>query len=82
MIEPGADGRARAVRFVLDAGVIKDRYMLAYQWDGDAAVRWELSERGSMISELSGGYLLADDGAGHQGHLRARGGPARCRCSG
>ena len=62
--EPGADGRARAVRFVIDAGLSKDSYMLAYEWDADTAVRWELAEGGSMISELSGGYLLADDGPG------------------
>lgn len=62
--EPGADGRARTVRFVIDAGLIKDRYMLAYEWDGDSAVRWELAEGGSMISELSGAYHLADDGPG------------------
>ena len=64
VMEPGADGRARVVRFAIDAGLIKDSYMLAYEWDADAAVRWELSEGGSMISELSGAYLLADDGPG------------------
>jgi Polyketide cyclase / dehydrase and lipid transport len=62
VIEPGADGRARVVRFVLDAGLIKDSYMLAYEWDADTAVRWELSQGGSMISQLSGAYLLAGDG--------------------
>lgn len=64
IVEPGADGRALQVRFVLDAGIIKDSYVLAYQWDADAAVHWELSGPGSMISEMSGGYLLADDGGG------------------
>lgn len=64
VIEPGAGGRARRVRFVIDAGLIKDSYMLAYDWDADAAVRWELAEGGSMISEMTGGYLLADDGSG------------------
>ncbi len=62
--EPGTDGRARTVRFVIDAGLIKDSYVLAYEWDADSAVRWELAEGGSMISELSGAYLLADDGPG------------------
>jgi len=62
--EPGADGRARAVWFVIDAGIIKDSYMLAYEWDADTAVRWRLAEGGSMISELTGAYLLADDGPG------------------
>ena len=64
VIEPGADGRARVVRFEIDAGLIKDSYMLAYEWDADTAVHWELAEGGSMISELSGSYLLADDGPG------------------
>src|SRR5260370_11865480 len=51
--DPG--GRASAVRFRLDAGVIKDSYVLGYDWDGDARVRWNLSEAGSVISEMTGG---------------------------
>jgi Polyketide cyclase / dehydrase and lipid transport len=57
-----ADGRASAVRFQLDAGMIKDSYVLGYQWDGDAQVRWNLTEAGSVISEMTGGYTLADRG--------------------
>jgi hypothetical protein len=64
VVSAGPDGRARTVRFELDAGVIKDRYVLAYEWDGDAGVRWELSEPGSMISELTGGYALAQEAEG------------------
>jgi uncharacterized membrane protein len=56
------DGRASAVRFRLDAGMIKDSYVLGYEWDGDAEVRWNLAEAGSVISEMSGGYTLADRG--------------------
>jgi len=63
VLELGTDGRARRVRFGLDAGVIKDSYVLGYDWDGDAQVRWDLAEKGSVISEMSGGYLLADRGA-------------------
>ena len=55
-------GRASQVRFTLDAGVIKDSYVLAYDWDGDDGVRWDLAEPGSVITALSGGYLLADAG--------------------
>ena len=58
--DPG--GRASAVRFQLDAGMIKDSYVLGYDWDGDAQVRWNLTEPGSVISEMSGGYTLADRG--------------------
>ena len=66
IVEQLDDGRARRVRFTLDAGVIKDRFVLHYQWDGDSEVRWTLdpAESGSVISELSGGYLLADRGSG------------------
>ena len=64
IVADGQNGRASQVRFVLDAGIIKDRYVLAYRWDGDAAVHWDLAEPGTMISEMSGGYLLKPDGGG------------------
>ena len=35
-----ASGRASRVRFTLDAGMIRDTYVLGYDWDGDAGVRW------------------------------------------
>ena len=56
------DGRASRVRFTLDAGVVKDTYVLGYDWDGDAAVRWHLAEPGSVISGMNGGYMLAGHG--------------------
>ncbi len=62
VVEQGADPRPQRVRFVINAGPIKDSYVLAYQWDDDAAVRWTLAEPGSMVTEMSGAYLLADDG--------------------
>jgi Polyketide cyclase / dehydrase and lipid transport len=66
VIEPLDNGRADRVRFTLDAGVIKDRFVLRYQWDGDAQVRWttDPAESGSVISELSGGYQLTERGSG------------------
>jgi carbon monoxide dehydrogenase subunit G len=57
-------GRASQVRFGLDAGVIRDSYVLSYDWDGDDGVRWDLAGPGSVITALSGGYLLADADAG------------------
>ena len=57
-----AAGRASKVRFTLDAGVVKDTYVLGYDWDGDAGVHWHLAEPGSVISAMDGGYLLADRG--------------------
>ena len=64
VVEQGAGSRPERVRFVINAGPIKDSYVLAYQWDGDTAVRWTLAEPGSMVTEMTGAYLLADDGPG------------------
>jgi carbon monoxide dehydrogenase subunit G len=58
------DGRAERVRFVLDAGAIKDEYTLAYRWDDDAEVRWDLAEQGRMLTSMVGSYALADAGEG------------------
>lgn len=62
VLQIGSDGRAELVRFSIDAGVIKDTYALRYAWQGDEQVRWELAERGSAVSEMSGAYLLDDAG--------------------
>jgi Polyketide cyclase / dehydrase and lipid transport len=64
VVEPGPGGLPRRVRFVLDAGLIKDSYVLAYEWDADSGVSWELAEAGTMVTEMSGAYLLADEGSG------------------
>ena len=62
VLDRNADGRANRVRFSLDAGMIKDSYVLGYDWDGDAKVSWELAQAGSVVSEMSGAYRLADRG--------------------
>jgi hypothetical protein len=64
VLEEGPGGRPKRVRFALDAGVIRDSYVLAYDWDGDGAVRWRLAEAGSVVTEMSGAYRLAQDGVG------------------
>jgi hypothetical protein len=64
VVEPGPGGLPRRVRFVLDAGLIKDSYVLAYEWDADSGVSWELAQPGNMVTEMSGAYLLADAGSG------------------
>ncbi|HUZ53790.1 MAG TPA: SRPBCC family protein [Streptosporangiaceae bacterium] len=64
ILQTGPDGLPERVRFTIDAGVIKDSYVLSYLWQGDEQVRWELAERGSAVSEMSGAYRLdeSDDG--------------------
>jgi carbon monoxide dehydrogenase subunit G len=64
VLETHDDGLARRVRLTLDAGLIKDSYVLAYTWDGDSAVTWELAEQGLVISEMDGGYRLTDADSG------------------
>lgn len=64
VLETGPDGRARRVAFVLDAGIVRDRYELVYDWTGDERVDWELTE-GQMMRAQQGSYLLAP--AGTQG---------------
>ncbi|MEU8173718.1 SRPBCC family protein [Microbispora hainanensis] len=64
VLETGADGRATRVRFVLDAGVISDDYVLGYDWDEDAGVSWRMVEAGKMLSGLTGSYRLTDNGGG------------------
>lgn len=62
VLQTGADGLPERVRFTLDAGVIKDSYVLAYTWQGDEQVRWEMAERGSAVSDMSGTYRLDQAG--------------------
>lgn len=64
VLSKGSDGRPERVRFSINAGVIKDSYVLGYTWQGDDQVRWELAERGSAVSEMSGAYLLEGLGGG------------------
>src|SRR4051812_23342733 len=63
VVEPGPAGRARQVHFVLDAGAIKDDYVLEYAWDDDRRVSWSLV-RGHMQKRQEGSYSLTErDGA-------------------
>ncbi len=62
VVEPGADGRPRSVRFHLDAGVVKDDYVLAYDWaPDDSRVEWHLVEA-KMQKDQRGSYSLVKRG--------------------
>ncbi len=63
-VKTGDGGRAEQVRFTLEAGPIKDTYELAYEWDGDEQVRWTLAVPGSMLSGMTGSYVLEPEGEG------------------
>lgn len=57
-----ASGRAKTVRMVLDHTLVKDDYVLAYDWQLPA-VSWRLIE-GSLLKAMDGSYALKPNGAG------------------
>ena len=59
VLETGDDGRASRVHFVLDAGAVKDDYVLDYTWDGDRQVSWTLV-KGQMQKRQDGSYTLVE----------------------
>jgi hypothetical protein len=62
VLERDGDGRASRVRFVIDAGIIKDDYVLEFSWTGDDRVDWTLAQAGSMVKMMDGAYVLTDSG--------------------
>ena len=62
VLSTGADGRPEQVKFMLDAGPIKDEYVLDYTWSGDERVDWHLI-RASMQKSQQGSYVLVPRGA-------------------
>ncbi|EBP4943440.1 SRPBCC family protein [Salmonella enterica] len=60
------DGWADQVQFTLDAGAIKDTYVLDYEWDvhqdGTGVVSWSLVEA-TVLKAMNGSYTLAARGA-------------------
>jgi hypothetical protein len=58
VIVPGTGDRADRVRFSLDAGLVKDEYVLDYIWSLDGlTVAWELVE-GQLQKAQHGSYVL------------------------
>ena len=69
ILSEDGDGWADEVEFELDAGVIKDTYVLKYTWDvdedGTGVVSWTLVRAG-LLKALDGSYTLASAGSGTQ----------------
>ena len=56
--KPGSKGRALQVKYMMDAGLLKDTYELAYTWSADGmSVSWDLVS-GSLQKSQHGSYLL------------------------
>ncbi len=62
VIETTAAGLPRQARFVMDAGVIKDEYVLEYVWS-EGGVDWVLVGKSTVQKSQVGSYTLAGDGA-------------------
>ena len=54
-------GKAETVRMVLDHPLVKDDYVLAYQWQ-PSTVSWHLVE-GTLLKAMDGSYVLEQRGA-------------------
>jgi hypothetical protein len=57
VVQDGPAGRARQVHFVMDAGMVKDDYVLEYDWQGTDQVSWRLV-RSQMQKSQQGSYVL------------------------
>ena len=64
VLEADADGYPKVARLVLDAAVLKDTMVLAYQWPADhKSVTWSLVSS-TLLKALDGQYRLAPKGSG------------------
>jgi ribosome-associated toxin RatA of RatAB toxin-antitoxin module len=62
VIVPGVGDRAERVRFLIDAGIVKDEYVLDYTWSADGlTVSWDLV-KGQMQKAQHGSYALEPAG--------------------
>jgi ribosome-associated toxin RatA of RatAB toxin-antitoxin module len=66
VLSEDGDGWPDKVQFTLDAGVIKDTYVLDYQWDvdedGTGMVSWTLVSA-TVLSAMNGSYSLEATGS-------------------
>ena len=64
VLEVDENGRGKRVKFVLDAGMVKDTYELEYDWAADGnSVSWNLVS-GEMQKSQNGSYTLKETGSG------------------
>jgi ribosome-associated toxin RatA of RatAB toxin-antitoxin module len=65
VLEEYEDGYARTVRFVLEAGPLRDEYTLAYEYAEDLSlIEWRLVAPSTVQKAQTGSYELADNGDG------------------
>ena len=65
VLEEYEDGYASQVRFVLDAGPLRDQYTLAYEYAEDLSrIEWRLVAPSGVQKAQTGSYDIADNGDG------------------
>jgi len=65
VIEEYEDGYASQVRFVIDAAMVQDEYVLAYEYSEDISrIEWTLVAPSRMQKAQSGSYDIEDNGDG------------------
>jgi carbon monoxide dehydrogenase subunit G len=65
VVEEYEDGYASQVRFVLDAGMIQDEYLLAYEYAEDISrIEWHLVRPSKIQKAQTGSYDIEDHGDG------------------
>jgi ribosome-associated toxin RatA of RatAB toxin-antitoxin module len=64
VLETDAKGNPKVARLVLEAVVLKDTMVIAYEWPADRqSVRWSLVSS-TLLKSLDGVYLLTPSGSG------------------
>ncbi len=67
VISEDGDGWANRVEFTLDAGALKDTYVLEYDWDvaedGTGVISWTLVSA-HVLKAMNGSYTLVASGTG------------------
>lgn len=64
VLESDGAGLPKTARLVLDAAVLKDTMVLAYEWPADrTSVQWSLVSS-SLLKALDGAYRLSPKGSG------------------
>jgi len=65
VMEEYEDGYASQVRFVIDAGVVQDEYILSYEYAEDISrIEWHLVKPSRMQKAQTGSYDIEDNGDG------------------
>lgn len=63
VLERNEAGRPLRAHMEFDVGLFRESYELAYRWQGNDQVDWELVQ-GGVVTTLTGTYTCADNGDG------------------